>query len=435
MTSAVALLLDFGASRVKAALYDPAAARFIAAAEAPAPEPMLGDDGAVEIPAERYKAVLAGLVAALTRQGPQIGAAYLTTEMHGFLLVDAAGRPLTPYISWRDERGVRSGLLDRLQAEHGARFRAITGMRLKPGLPFVTLAYLAARGQVPKDARVLCLADWIAGASARGGTDETMAAASGLYDIERRSWSDELLSVLASLGVPALQLPRVVDGRMVPVGNLSLGAMAVPVFGGIGDMQAAALGARIAANRSLCVNLGTGSQVSVIDGASSDARTEVRPFFDHRLTTVSHIPAGRALRVFQDFFDSLAGGESFWPVVAGLSAAEVLDSPLTVDLNLFATAWRWSGGGSISGIGETTLTPRGLAAAVVRAFAAQYPEAVSVVDPDRRCNTIQLAGGLARRIAILPELIATLSGREVRVPAAEEETLLGLALIAAAGKP
>ncbi len=433
MTSAVALLLDFGASRVKATLYDPAAGRFVAAAEAPAPEPAYGDDGSVAIPAERYRSVLAGLVAALTRHQPEVGAAYLTTEMHGFLLTDAAGRPLTPYISWRDERGMRSGLLDKLQAEHGARFRAITGMRLKPGLPFVTLAYLAANDQVPKGARVLSLADWIAGA--RGGTDETMAAASGLYDIERRSWSDELLSALAARGVPALQLPPVVDGRTVPVGTLSLGAKAIPMFGGIGDMQAAVLGSGIAANRSLCVNLGTGSQVSVIDEASSDARTEVRPFFDHRLTTISHIPAGRALRVFQDFFDTLAGRESFWPAVAGLSAAEVLDSPLTVDLNLFATAWRWTGGGSITGITETTLTPRGLAAAVVRALASQYPEAVSMVDPDRRCNTIQLAGGLARRIPILPEVIARLSGREVRAPATEEETLLGLAAIASAGKP
>jgi len=405
------LLLDFGASRIKAALYDIENKVFLCEYDEITPAPVFGTDGSVEIPANTYRIALFTLLKNFEKNFHRPKEIYLATEMGGFLLADANGKPITQYISWRDERAERSGVLSRLKS-NDQEFRKITGMRLKPGIPFATLAYFAEK--IPQRSYFLSLPEWIllsCGTHLRA-VDETIAAASGLYDIEKRCWSEFLLDQLRTLGVPEFKR-NLIEKDFSPIGYLPLWGGNVPVFGGIGDLQAAMLGAEIN-DQVLCINLGTGSQVNAILSCDKiNARAEFRPFFnERRLVTVSHIPAGRALRVFEQFFSAISHDpNTFWKIVENLSVEEVLKAPIQLDLNLFATAWHWNGkGGKIFGITETNFTPRHIIASIVRSFTEQYSEAVSIVDPDRRIPMVRLAGGLARRIPILHDVFASILG-------------------------
>lgn len=427
---AVHLLLDLGTSRIKAALHDDETRQFIWAAEAPAPEARLGERGEVEVSPDDHPRVVRELCDDLLRRaGVTATTAAVSSEMHGFLLADSVGAR-SPYVGWRDERAARGGVLGALQAEIGDRFRAITGMRLRAGLPFVTLVHLARGGQLSLGMRVLSLPEWTMDRLGRAEpvVDESLAAGLGLYDLGSRAWSPELLQVVERHGpVPALSRP--VPAGEGPVGVIRLLGRDVPVVSAVGDLQAAVLGSGCPPLTSVCVNVGTGSQVSLVGVPPASSEVEVRPFFHgERMSSITHIPAGRALRTFETFFEKAAegGGKAFWELLASVSLAEAAGAPLEVDLNVFSGAWRHGSGGAIGRITEEAFTPRLLAASILLAMARQYVDAIRLVDPSGGCRSVVLAGGLPRRLPALRTLLQDLTGLVVELGADGEETLLGL---------
>lgn len=437
MSGRPAILVDFGTSRVKAALLDLASRSIGASAECPAPEPRWGKNGEVETDPFLFRDALLNTAGRLARQEPSAEKLWLCSEMHGFVLDDGKGAPLTPYVSWRDQRASRDGspsTLARFERRFGGEFQRLTGMALRPGLPALSLASLSRSRRLPAGARFLSLPEWLvvcAGRSA-GIAHETIAAASGLYDIEARRWSESILSEAGA----QMQLSEVSTILEVPIGTLRLAERELEVFGGVGDMQAAMLGAGIPARAGIAVNLGTGSQVARAVARSSGLHGERRPYFgDKVLACVTHIPAGRALNLFSglaDGFAAAAAGRAgaFWDLLSGATAEAILAAPLQVDLNVFAGAWRFAGGGSITGLLEGGSSAEQLVASIARAWLTQYADAIALLDPDRTVGQIALAGGLARRIPSCAAVLGALLRREVLGPGREEETIAGLASLA-----
>ena len=113
----------------------------------------------------------------------------LCSEMHGFGLIDDAGRPRSPYVSWKDERareligGVDTVTL--VTRALGDRFRAITGMRPRPGLPLMNLVHLLREEPaLPDGLHVVSLPDWLARACGDApGWALTMRAGTALHDL------------------------------------------------------------------------------------------------------------------------------------------------------------------------------------------------------------------------------------------------------------
>ncbi len=434
----VALLADFGASRVKAALYDPAAGRVLVEAEEPSPVPSTGGRGEVEVDPAAYAEALFRLTGAVAASaGVRAEACMICSEMHGFVLADDDLAPLTPYVSWRDERAVADGTLEMLRERCGDAFRDITGMRLKAGLPFVTLASMARSGGVPDGARLLTLPEWIAASGGRwsGAVDETMAAATGLWDLRSHAWSDELVGILADLG-GAPVLGTVVTGGSGRVGAVAADGEEVLVLGGVGDLQAAVLGSGVVAVTGVCVNIGTGSQVSRVGVAAGEDPVEARPFFPPHdtMTTISHIPAGRALVMLErEFAPGRAASERFWALLADLTCAGIESAALPVDLNVFAAAWRHADGGALTHLEAGSFEPEDLAAGIGRAMADQYAEAIALIDPGGDTDTVVMAGGLARRVGGLADALAERTGKAVTTTGGTDETLTGLRLLYEAG--
>ncbi|MDA0335886.1 MAG: hypothetical protein O2782_12025, partial [bacterium] len=207
---------------------------------------------------------------------------------------------------------------------------------------------------------------------------------------------------------------------------------------GVGDHQCSVLGAGVAGPQVASVNLGTGSQVGLVDGPLHEA-VEHRPFFDGRhLSAVTHIPSGRALNEFVGFLQQAAAfgrpaGDvppDMWQALARITAEDVAASRLDVDLAVFDGARGWSGGGHIGGIIEGGLTPGHYLAAVLGAFSRQYGQVLDHLDPERSVHHVALSGGISRNLPLLADIIAAASGRQVQGAVGLDESLLGLRALA-----
>ena len=442
--------IDFGTTSTKSALIDVETGALSRVRHHPAIPESSGRPGRCETPLEAIRDRFLDLCAAYAGELATPLAGIVTcSEMHGFALVDDAGRPRSPYVGWKDERsrepiaGVDSVTL--VTRALGDRFRAITGMRPRPGLPLMNLVHLLREAALPDGLHVVSLPDWLAraGGEATGLGHPTMLAGMALYDLETGRAADELLALVRDLTGRSVRLAAPAEAGAV-AGTWRHDGRRIPMHVGAGDHQTALLGAGVTDGDSLSLNLGTGSQLAVLDRPPGDPAVERRPYFDGgMLHAITHIPGGRALATFVGFLEAAARAAGapapdFWAELAGLGADDLAAATLDVDLAVFQGAWDYADGGRLGRIEDGTLTVRNYLASVLKAFVAQYARLVPRLDPKRRASRIVLSGGVARRLPALATLLGAATGYAVTPPIALDESLLGLralALVAADRAP
>ncbi len=434
------LLVDFGASRLKVAICSLQKGKILDSAECDAPKPQVGPNGEMEVAPEDYWNCLSNTAGILLDKYPETYQMWICAEMHGVLLLDANSlTPLTPYISWRDERaskkyGVEPSTYSQfINNDFRDLFFSETGQNLRMGLPYLTLAHLFRSGSIKSKAIKVCtLVDWIL---IRGGEKSpkihaSLAAGTGLYSIDRGDWSDQLLDS------PSINLVKNQFSRLArsgeKIGNISLKGYLLSVYGGLGDLQAAIHGAGLPKKGRLLVNLGTGSQVIGVTAAPISG-VERRPGSQGDVfSAITHIPSGRGLNVFAQFIDqcsSLGGGDAiFWKIFNELDVDEIINSKLTIDLNVFEASWRYLDGGSITQINESNFTPRKFIAGLVKAWLTQYVNAMDLIDSIGQIENFLVSGGLSRRGLFVLPVLERLSNRKGTLVATTtgEETLDGL---------
>jgi xylulokinase len=436
------LAVDFGTTSTKSALVDAETGALTRVRHHPAIPATPARPGRFEVPLEaihdRFLELCAGYAGGL--DAPLAGIV-VCSEMHGFALVDGAGRPRSPYVSWKDERsrepiaGVDSVTL--VTRALGDRFRAVTGMRPRPGFPLMNLVHVLRESALPDGLAVVSLPDWLARARGdwTGLGHPTMLAGMALYDLGAGRASAELLALVRELTGRTVTLAEPAEAGAV-AGAWRHAGRRVPIHVGTGDHQTTLLGAGVTAGDCVSLNLGTGSQLAVLGRAGTDDAVERRPYFDGgMLHAITHIPAGRALAELVGFLEDVARAAGapapdFWPRLAALDAADLAAATLDVDLAVFQGAWGYRAGGHLARIEEGTLTARNYLASVLRAFVRQYAELVTRLDPGHRLPRLVLSGGLARRLPALPGLLAGATGYAVTPPTAVDESLLGLRALA-----
>jgi xylulokinase len=258
VTDGVFLGADLGTSGLKLVALDGAGAVVAEAERAYAYDSPAPGRAEIDLRVWRtaFDAVTAELVAAL--DGRPVRALGLSGQMHGVVLVDAAGRPLRPALLWPDDRA--TGELVRWRRLAPAD-RAALANPLAAGMTGPMLAWLGEHepAGVARAAAVLLPKDALRAALVPGAdvavTDRSDASATLLWDVVGDAWS---AAATAAAGVPADLLP-VVRGSAEVVGTTSFGGADVPVVVGGADTPLALLAAGTAG--SLQVNLGTGAQV------------------------------------------------------------------------------------------------------------------------------------------------------------------------------
>jgi sugar (pentulose or hexulose) kinase len=450
------LAVDFGTTSTKSALVDLTTGVFSHLRRLPALPTVAPVGGHHEVSLEAIRQRFDTICANAWKAAPFDGIV-LCSEMHGFAILHAStGTPLTQYVSWLDARSLE--VLDGestvgavAQRLGDAAFRKITGMRPRPGFPLLNLIHCARTLDLPEEIVIVSLPGWLAtqcAFPAQGTTPAqgvfpapehpTILAGMALFDVVAGENSEVMLDVVRDLGKVDVRIgDPAVDDTLA--GYWYSPDDPVPIYAGVGDHQCSVLGAGVSAPGVASVNLGTGSQVGLVDGPLDNEVVEHRPFFDGRhLSAVTHIPAGRALDEFVGFLQQAAAfgrdaddvAPDMWQALARITLEDVSKAGLDVDLAVFDGARGWSGGGRITRIVEGRLTPLNYLASMLDAFGRQYGQVLDQLDPDRSIKRVALSGGIARNLPHLATIVAAGSGRQVDGAVELDESLLGLRALA-----
>ena len=434
------LLIDFGTTSTKAALTALDTGAFSHIQRYPAIPNCAAPAGHYEIPPDAIRQRFLDICAEYWKITPFQGIV-LCAEMHGFIVLDGDCKPLTNYISWKDERSVQTidgrDTFSLISDALGPRFRDIIGMRPRSGFPLINLTHLLRTTAIPPNSRVVSLPGWLSlcsGNSLYKGHPTTLIAMA-FYDVHSNEPSDDLLALVRDLTGQTFQLDApAADGEIS--GYLYLNDERVPIYAGVGDHQCSVLGACNIPRETISINLGTGSQVACIDGFTEREDIEIRPYFGGgKLAAVTHLPAGRALEDFIGFLDEVArsagaAAPDFWSMLAALDEEEILKANLDFNLSTFPSARHYRDGGHIARIKEGTFTLHHYLASLLKSFATQYLEIIDQLDPHHRAQRCILSGGIAQNLPLLHHLLGRLSQREALDATPLDESFIGLRTLA-----
>lgn len=280
--------IDIGTSEVKALLLDTShkvvgSAGAVLAVSRPHP------GHSEQSPQDWWTATQAAL-AQLRQDHPEAyaatGAIGLSGQMHGAVLLDARDEVLRPAILWNDTRSAAE--CREMMAELPS-LPALAGSLAMPGFTAPKLRWVArhepeifrriAKVLLPKDyVRLMLTGDFV--------TDMSDASGTMWLDVQRRSWSDELLALT---GLTQAHMPRLVEGSEAG-GQLStkaaqmLGLRAgTVVAGGAGDNAASAVGMGATGAGQGFLSLGTSGVLFVVTPSFQPNAASATHAFCHAL--------------------------------------------------------------------------------------------------------------------------------------------------------
>jgi xylulokinase len=366
----------------------------------------------------------------------------LASQVDGLVAVDAEGDALDPAIIWLDRRAADQArsLGERVDRTE---LRAITGLNLDASHVAPKILWLRERRRevFDKAAGLLlpgsALVAWLAGERV---VDHANASSTLLYDVTTRDWSPQLLEVAQ---LEAGRLGRVtaaaeVVGTLRPAAAEALGlTTATRVIAGTGDEHGAALGAG---------GIVPGIVIDITGTAEPVCVAAATPIIDELGLVETHGHADpRVWLVENPGF--VSGGSVSWfrAAVGGGSAAE-LDAEATLHTKPGAdgvtflptlsgsTAPRWND--EARGVYAGLSLNHGRAD-LYRALLEGCSFALRDIldrlgEMGLAGDEIRVVGGGARSRLWL-QMKADVTGRNVRVLAADEATAMGAAMVASVG--
>jgi xylulokinase len=435
--------IDFGTSSVKALLTDTDGRRLaVAAREYPiyTPQPGYAEQNAEEWWTAAQEAVREVIS---SNPGIDVKAIGLCGQMHGGVLIDKKGAPVSPAIIWADQRTTAE--VEFMKATFGAEALAqIVGTLPATGFMGPILLWLkehqpevlerAATFLLPKDYARLKLTGTV-------GTDASDASATALFDVRKRDWSE---AVVSRLGLPAHLLPKVSEsgdivGGLLPDAAAALGLRAgIPVAAGSADQAAQGVGNGLLNPGFGSVTLGTGGQV---------VAPLTEPAIDPQLHTFCHalpdrwyvmgamLAAGLSLRWLRNLLDLQNNAHAY----EGLAQLAAQTSPGTDGLLFlpYLIGERSPLNDPLASgtfVGLSLPHQRGhLARAIMEGVAFALRQIIETmgargIQPERF-----LAAGNGLGSPVWRQIAADILGRPLALSSGGEHTALGAALVAAKG--
>ncbi len=339
----------------------------------------------------------------------EVAAIGLTGQMHGIVYVNAEGEAVSPLYTWQDERG-NLPYGDTTYAGHLGSFS---------GYGNVTDFYNREKGLVPRDAVTYCtIHDYLGMVLCKNKKPvlhASDAASLGLYDAEQKKFQYDYHE-------------RVTDAFEI-IGKYR----DIPVSVAIGDNQASVF-STLASEGDLLINIGTGSQISIVsDHPITAENVECRPYVDGKYLIVgSALCGGRAYSLLKDFYkqvlDAADCGEMDAYGVMDAMLANKTDTTLRVDTRFAGTRSNANIRGSISNISVDNLTPSDLTLGVLYGMVEELYGMYRAMGEKR--NGIVGSGNGVRKNKALIRIAEQVFGGRLRVPLYTEEAACGAALFA-----
>lgn len=420
------LALDIGSSSTRSALFDESGIRLEQTAASREYVVEYGADGAAVLdPRKLYRAVRSCVRETLEARNTGIAAVSASAFWHGLLGLDGQSQPITPIYMWGDSRAAADARRLRQRVDE-REVHARTGCMLRA--PFWPAKLLWLRRTQPALFRRVQFwispADWIfSQIFAASGTSISMASATGLFDVDRREWDEELCRRCG-----------IARSALSPVRTLSAARWKnAQVFTPIGDGAASNLGSGADRAGVFAINIGTSAAVRVI---CARGRTRV-PFglFRYLLDEEREVIGGaisnagnlrrwclRELHLNEERSSVLRRGDR---IAAAKSDVDVLPFWVTER----APDWPENARGVIAGLTQATTGLEIERAAQCSAF---YRLAEILERTERattRARVVVVSGGILRAPAVLA-LLADAIGRDLAVARERESSLRGAAIYA-----
>ena len=367
---------------------------------------------------------------------PNVVSIGLSGQMHGIVYIDTDGNPVSNLINWQDKRADQPTESEKTTCDLICH---ITGHLISTGYGIATHYYNLQNRIVPEKAVGFCSIMDLFGMKICGlkkvVTHSSVAASFGLFDTRKNEF---LLDKLALLGIDRQFLPSVTSES-----NMIGTCQGIPVAVALGDNQASFLGAVSNQQSSALVNIGTGSQISLVsEYRQQTADIEIRPFIEGKyLACGSALCGGYAYAMVESFFRNYtvcAGMQetSQYKTInqLALGAYEKGEAWLDVDTSFFGKRSDPSKRGAINCIDRENFTPSALVLGVLRGMCNELYELYEIMG-EKKTNIVASGGGV-RKNEVLKKLIADRFDASVSVNATSEEAATGVALFAAfiAGK-
>ena len=274
-------------------------------------------------------------------------------------------------------------------------------------------------------------------------TDTSMAASWGGLDIQKHEWDEEILDALQipRESLPSVVLPSQPYGSISPELARTHGLDAgTSVCAGIGDHQASVLACRPIGVGTCVVNVGTGSQISIVQSGSEPAgELETRPLLrDYFILTGTGLCGGWSYeylaRFFQSVIESFAGAHisltDIYEAMNEAGGAEAQDANgLTVDPRFLGSRTDHRATGSIHGIDAGNLQPSSLIRATANGIVDELFDYFSRTKA--HAGQLFVTGNAARMIPMLRQAVRDRWGKQPVAIQYDQEAALGAAYLAA----
>ncbi|HVM17034.1 MAG TPA: gluconokinase [Gaiellaceae bacterium] len=365
-------------------------------------------------PDELVDVVRAVVAEARREAGGAVDAVAVSCFWHSLVAVGADGRALTPVLGWRDTRSAAEAqeLGGRLDAET---VHARTGCPLHPSYWPAKLAWLRRHEPAAfrSAARFLSFSEYVAlrlGGEAHASA--SMASGTGLLDVHRVEWDEELAHELGIAG----RLPRVSD-EPFELGGATW-------FPALGDGACSNVGAGCVTADRAALMVGTSGAFRVV---ATGERVPRPGLFLYRLDRERTVEGG-----------ALSDGGNLWDWLertvrledtAGL-ADEPADGHGLTFLALLggerSPGWNAGARGAVAGLRFET-TPRDLAHAALEGVALRFAEIAALLPEVRE---VVATGGALHRNEDWVRILADALGRPVALSGVAEASARGAAAVA-----
>ncbi|MBQ3553254.1 MAG: hypothetical protein IJA08_01025 [Clostridia bacterium] len=355
---------------------------------------------------EKILAVALDILERLKTEGADVIG--VTGQMHGILYFDASANPVSPLYTWQDERG-NLPYKDTTYARY---------LGSSSGYGNVTDFYNRENGLRPKNAVGYCtIHDYfvmrLCGLK-MPVVHASDAASLGCYDLLRHRFDYDYDAEITT----EFKLAGEYDG--------------IPVSVAIGDNQASVF-STLADEEDVLLNVGTGSQVSIISDAPVAAENvETRPYFDGKYLIVgSALCGGRAYSILKNFYSEILSyieptDDNKVYSLMNQMLAQIHASSLLVDTRFAGTRSNAELCGSISGITTENFRPSQLTLGVLEGMARERFDMYQKMSL-KKCGIVGSGNGI-RKNAALVKMFEEKFDAKMKIPKHLEEAAFGAAL-------
>jgi len=331
----------------------------------------------------------------------------VTGQMHGIVYTNVEGDAVSPLYIWQDERG-NLPYKDTTYAKH---------LNSYSGYGTVTDFYNRENGIRPDSAVSFCtIHDYfvmkLCGLK-KAIMHSTDAASYGCYDLRENKFNyDVNVDVTADFTVAGTY-----NG--------------IPVSVAIGDNQASVF-STLANEENILLNVGTGSQISVIsDTIAESDEVETRPYFDGKYLIVgAALCGGRAYSVLKNFYKAIL---SYKEALSDNEVYDIMNKMLSKEAPCVSVDTRFAGtrknpdlSGSISEVREESFTPEAFTKGVLSGMATELYDMYAQMGVTK--SGIVGSGNGVRKNKALVRIFEEKFGGTMKMPVHLEEAAVGAAL-------